>query len=101
MTQNNLGAFIVLAVVAVVSCHGYVQTTKTSNFGVEHKVLNVRGGQSKISQSSVVADIPELRPPKSMYANAVEVGAMKASQSSLKTFILGIISGCHIAFGKR
>ena len=48
---------------------------------------------------AVSTEIPELRAPKSMYANAAEVGAMKASQSPLKTFILGILSGCHIAFG--
>ena len=47
------------------------------------------------------SDIPELRPPKSMYANVAELGAMKASQSPIQTFILGILSGCHIAFGKR
>jgi hypothetical protein len=95
--QKNFGAIIVLAVIAVVSCNGFVQTAKTSNFGLDHKGLNVRGGQTKLAVS---ADIPELRPPKSMYANVVELGAMKASMSPLKTFILGILSGCHIAFGK-
>ena len=95
--QKNFGAIIVLAVIAVVSCNGFVQTAKTSNFGLDLKGLNVRGGQTKLALS---ADIPELRPPKSMYANVVELGAMKASMSPLKTFILGILSGCHIAFGK-
>ena len=86
-----------LAVIAVGSCHGYVQSGKSTSFGSESKVLNVRGGQA---QMAVSAEIPELRAPKGMYANAVDVGAMKASQSPLKTFILGILSGCHIAFGK-
>ena len=44
-------------------------------------------------------DVPELRPPKSMYSNVVELSATKASLSPLKTFLLGILSGCHIAFG--
>ena len=86
-----------LAVIAVGSCHGYVQTGKSASFGSESKVLNVRGGQAVMAVST---EIPELRAPKSMYANAAEVGAMKAAQSPLKTFILGILSGCHIAFGK-
>jgi formate/nitrite transporter FocA (FNT family) len=47
----------------------------------------------------MAADTPELRPPKSMYENAVAAGATKASSPPLKTFILGILSGCHIAFG--
>jgi hypothetical protein len=96
-SQKNFGAIIVLAVIAVVSCNGFVQTAKTSNFGIDHKGLSVRGGQTKLALS---ADIPELRPPKSMYANVVELGAMKASMSPVKTFILGILSGCHIAFGE-
>lgn len=96
-SQKNFGAIIALAVIAVVSCNGFVQTSKSSNFVVDHKGLSVRGGQTKLS---LPADIPELRPPKSMYANVVELGAMKASLSPLKTFILGILSGCHIAFGK-
>lgn len=49
---------------------------------------------------SLSAEIPELRAPKSMYSNAADLGAMKAMQTPLKTFILGILSGCHIAFGE-
>lgn len=97
LSQKNFGAIIVLAVIAVVSCNGFVQNAKSSSFGLDHRGLSVRGGQTKVALS---ADIPELRPPKSMYANVVELGAMKASQSPLKTFILGILSGCHIAFGE-
>lgn len=80
---------IVFTVVAVVACNGLSHT-----FGMEHKGLKVRGGMSMVADG-----IPELRPPKSMYENAVAAGATKASNAPLKTFILGILSGCHIAFG--
>jgi hypothetical protein len=78
---------VVLSVVAVVACNGFSHT-----LGMEHKGLKLRGGMS-------MSDIPELRPPKSMFENAVAAGATKASNPPLKTFILGILSGCHIAFG--
>lgn len=95
-SQRNFSAVTVLAVLAVVSCRGYVQPSKSS-IGLDHRGLNVRGGQTKLAAAS---DIPELRAPKSMYANVVELGALKAGLSPVKTFILGILSGCHIAFGK-
>lgn len=96
--QKNFSAILVLSVVAVLSCNAYVQGAKTASLLSGHEGLSIRGGQTKMAFTS---DIPELRPPKSMYANVAELGAMKASQSPIQTFILGILSGCHIAFGKR
>lgn len=34
-----------------------------------------------------------------LYENAVELGAKKAANSPANIFLLGIIAGCHIAFG--
>ena len=45
--------------------------------------------------------IPELRAPKDLFNNVVNIGATKAKLGSLKTFLLGIKSGCHISFGER
>lgn len=80
---------VILSAVAIIACNGFVHS-----FGMEHKGLKLRGGMSMVA-----GDIPELRAPKSMYENAVAAGATKASNPPLKTFILGILSGCHIAFG--
>ena len=37
--------------------------------------------------------------PPALYTNAVEMGAKKAAKAPTETLLLGIISGCHIAFG--
>eukprot|EP00534_Pseudo-nitzschia_fraudulenta_P005118 CAMPEP_0201136538 /NCGR_PEP_ID=MMETSP0850-20130426/54931_1 /ASSEMBLY_ACC=CAM_ASM_000622 /TAXON_ID=183588 /ORGANISM="Pseudo-nitzschia fraudulenta, Strain WWA7" /LENGTH=314 /DNA_ID=CAMNT_0047407847 /DNA_START=160 /DNA_END=1104 /DNA_ORIENTATION=+ len=42
---------------------------------------------------------PELKPPPSLYQGAVAAGVGKASKSWSDIFKLGIVSGCHIAFG--
>jgi formate/nitrite transporter FocA (FNT family) len=34
-----------------------------------------------------------------MYSNVVEISVAKAALSPLKTFLLGILSGCHVSFG--
>jgi hypothetical protein len=43
--------------------------------------------------------IPELRAPKDLFQNIINIGATKAKLSPFKTLILGIKSGCHISFG--
>lgn len=43
--------------------------------------------------------LPELKPPLAMYEGSVAAGAMKASAPFWKIFKLGIVAGCHIAFG--
>lgn len=45
------------------------------------------------------AAAPSVKPPADMYQNAVNVGEKKAAMPAAKTFLMGIISGCHIAFG--
>lgn len=46
-----------------------------------------------------VAAPPSVRPPPQMYQNAVDIGEKKAAAPAAKTFLMGIISGCHIGFG--
>lgn len=43
--------------------------------------------------------VPELKPPAAMFAGAAAIGGVKAAMTPLKTFILGVLSGCHIGFG--
>lgn len=42
---------------------------------------------------------PSVKPPPQMYQNAVDIGEKKAAAPATKTFLMGIISGCHIGFG--
>jgi hypothetical protein len=42
---------------------------------------------------------PELKPPLALYEGAVAAGAAKATAPFGKIFKLGIVAGCHIAFG--
>lgn len=42
---------------------------------------------------------PGVKAPPDMYQNAVNIGEKKAAMPASKTFLMGIISGCHIAFG--
>lgn len=41
----------------------------------------------------------DVKPPPALYQNAVDIGAKKAAGTPRDTLLLGIISGCHIAFG--
>eukprot|EP00904_Undaria_pinnatifida_P007204 jgi/Undpi1/3613/HiC_scaffold_16.g06984.m1 len=45
------------------------------------------------------AVVPSVKPPADMYQHAVNVGEKKAAMPAAKTFLMGIISGCHIALG--
>jgi hypothetical protein len=87
----------VVVVLAVVSCNGFVQAKAVGSHGLMQNVNKVRGSETKMVATDFT---PELKPPPSMYANAVNAGAAKASLSPLKIFVGGILSGCHIAFGK-
>lgn len=49
--------------------------------------------------SATTAPSPSVKAPPDMYKNAVDVGEKKAAASPGKIFTMGIISGCHIAFG--
>ncbi|CAM9515770.1 unnamed protein product [Discosporangium mesarthrocarpum] len=48
---------------------------------------------------SAASPSPGIKAPPDMYQNAVNVGEKKAAAPASKTFLMGIISGCHIAFG--
>mmetsp|Transcript_49915 Transcript_49915/g.120914 ORF Transcript_49915/g.120914 Transcript_49915/m.120914 type:complete len:145 (-) Transcript_49915:1066-1500(-) len=52
-------------------------------------------------RSGAVSDPPppELKPPPALYQGAVAAGTAKAKAAWGKIFKLGIVSGCHIAFG--
>lgn len=41
----------------------------------------------------------DVKPAPALYQNAVDIGAKKAAGTPRDTLLLGIISGCHIAFG--
>jgi len=56
---------------------------------LKETILNLSGGSSQ----------PELKPPPVLYEGAVAAGAAKASAPAGKIFKLGVVSGCHIAFG--
>eukprot|EP01036_Dinobryon_divergens_P045448 gene45448-60720_t len=43
--------------------------------------------------------VPELKPPPAMFNGAVAAGSAKANLPALKILLLGILGGCHIAFG--
>jgi formate/nitrite transporter FocA (FNT family) len=49
--------------------------------------------------ASAAAPPSELKPPAAIYEGAVAAGAAKAAAPFDKIFKLGILAGCHIAFG--
>jgi len=52
-----------------------------------------------MSSGGAEAPPPELKPPPALYQGAVAAGAAKAAAPFGKIFKLGIVAGCHIAFG--
>lgn len=42
---------------------------------------------------------PNLKPPAALYQGAVAAGTAKGKSDPGKIFKLGVVSGCHIAFG--
>lgn len=52
-----------------------------------------------VAAAPPVASAPSVKPPPLMYQNAVDIGEKKAAAPVFKTFLMGIISGCHIGFG--
>mmetsp|Transcript_4516 Transcript_4516/g.5932 ORF Transcript_4516/g.5932 Transcript_4516/m.5932 type:complete len:304 (+) Transcript_4516:30-941(+) len=68
----------------------------SSAFAVQQpKPFSARSTALKMSGG----DVPALKPPPALYQGAVAAGAAKASAPFSKIFKLGIVSGCHIAFG--
>lgn len=65
-----------------------VQPTPTPPaFAVRSNVLKMSGGDA------------ELKAPPALYQGAVAAGTKKAQNSFGNIFKLGIVAGCHIAFG--
>lgn len=56
-----------------------------------------RGGLSAVRASD--APPPALKPPAAIFDGVIAAGAAKAAMPASKIFVLGVISGCHIAFG--
>lgn len=96
--QNGL--LLVLQVLAA----GYQPRLASSALGSSvtpssvHKLPLTRGGGLPAIQASDILP-PPLKAPPAIVDGAIAAGAAKASQSPAKIFFLGIISGCHIAFG--
>lgn len=79
--------------VSINSSYGYPSTTSNpQNLLAKSKNIFLRAG-------STVDFPPELKPPTLMYQGAVLLGQKKSLLSPFKTVLLGIVSGCHIAFG--
>lgn len=69
-----------------------------------HSPASLRLSTAVLPGSANVAGVgtaasPGVKTPPDMYQNAVNIGEKKAAMPAAKTFLLGIISGCHIAFG--
>jgi hypothetical protein len=88
-------------VLLIVFARGYVAVTKQTNNNVVRKDRRLLLSGGNVQSFPADQSIPELRPPKNMYSNAADMGAIKASLSPLKILLLGILSGAHIAFGRH
>jgi len=65
----------------------------TGGLSKSSAILRMSGG------AATGVDTPELKSPPALYQGAVAAGVAKASKSWVDIFKLGIVSGCHIAFG--
>jgi len=63
------------------------------------KLSLARGGRAPLLRAADVIPPPPLRAPPAIVDGAIAAGAAKASMPPAKIFLLGIVSGCHIAFG--
>ena len=59
--------------------------------------------QHAVVSSSVLRagsdSVPDLKAPPALYEGAVAAGAAKAAAPFSKIFTMGVVAGCHIAFG--
>jgi formate/nitrite transporter len=53
----------------------------------------------QMSGGAAAGPAPDLKPPAALYEGAVAAGAAKAAAPAGKIFKLGVVAGCHIAFG--
>ncbi|KAJ1616245.1 formate/nitrite transporter family member [Pavlovales sp. CCMP2436] len=61
--------------------------------------VRTRGGSTLAIRASDLVVPPQLKPPAAIYEGVIAAGAAKAAMPASKIFTLGVISGCHIAFG--
>jgi hypothetical protein len=77
-------------------------TSSSSSSLSDHNTRTTALSMSSTPPSTFLAPpppTPELKPPPALYDGAVAAGAVKASAPFGKIFKLGIVAGCHIAFG--
>mmetsp|Transcript_15234 Transcript_15234/g.22495 ORF Transcript_15234/g.22495 Transcript_15234/m.22495 type:complete len:311 (-) Transcript_15234:163-1095(-) len=67
----------------------------TTAFSARKTAMNIRSGALHVGTDAP----PPLKAPPALYEGAVAAGAAKASAPFDKIFKLGVVSGCHIAFG--
>jgi len=60
---------------------------------------SVSGGAQQQQSQQPVLVAAALKPPAALYEGAIAAGAAKAKAPAGKIFKLGIVAGCHIAFG--
>lgn len=85
---------IIACLLAGTSAAFAVQQPTPPTFAVRSNVLQ----NSNVLRMSG-GDAPELSPPPALYQGAVAAGTKKAQNSFSNIFKLGIVAGCHIAFG--
>jgi hypothetical protein len=95
-SRSRTCALICIFVILSLSCEGFV---------LQSRVISVtpatrRCWMSTPAAVTVAPYIPDLRAPSDLFNNVVNIGATKAKLTPMKTFLLGIKSGCHISFGK-
>lgn len=67
---------------------------------VASATTDTRTPPSVLRTSGGAADAPpDLKAPPALYQGAVAAGAAKAAAPFSKIFTMGIVAGCHIAFG--
>lgn len=96
--HSKLYACILTVLLLSLQCHGFVQKSPI----VFQRTVSVHKCQMStvMPQMAPTPAVPELRAPKDLFNNVVNIGATKAKLGPMKTFLLGIKSGCHISFGK-
>ena len=93
--QSKVNASICMLVLILSQCVAFGLQSQLAYQGT------TRAHEMQMSTAAAVAaPIPELRAPKDLFANVVNIGAAKAKLAPLKTLMLGVKSGCHISFGK-
>ena len=94
--SSNVSVSICILVLISLQCNAFALHNRVAYQATSSRVRNFHMSTPAL----IAAPIPELRAPKDLFANVVNIGATKAKLTPLKTLLLGIKSGCHISFGK-